>query len=218
MKYLVEKFGVDSKLGPVSESHFDKFNNKFLDVAHLRQPVDLDTRPARIKTLIPYIGRVSESRVYFTDDEQTIRLKLVASESVCGGDPPSYYDEKTQSEVLNPLVQYAIYGVEAKRLVVGDPSKIAGGEISCGLDVLELAKEKGVRGWAPDVAELLWQYVVGPIGELTRTRWNFERMLAESRQRRGELRKKLEKADAEILKKAGPGAVKLRDIWKIEFD
>ncbi len=218
VRYLAEAYGVDSKLGPVSETQFDEFMAGSFDIAHFRQPVDLDTHASHIRTLIPYIAKATENRVYFADDERTIRRKLAATETTCPGDPPSYYDEKTGSEVLNPLVQYAIYGVEAKRLVAGGSSKIAGTRVSCGLDVLELAKEKGVEGWAPDVSSNLWNHVVGPISELIQTKWNFEMAYANSKQRSVELRKKLEDADAKILEKAGPGAIKLSTIWKIDFE
>jgi len=102
-------------------------------------------------------------------------------------------------------------------LVVGKPSSIAGNEVSCGLDVIELAEEKGVRDWAPDVAKLLWQHVVKPIDGLMRTRWNFERELARARQAdANEMMRRLDAISRETAEKEV--AAKPFSIWRVEFE
>lgn len=182
--YMAQRYGVDSKLGPVTERPFDAHVGASLHIAHHRQPVDLLTHAGRVQTLSPYIGKPREERIYFcADDAEAIGRVLSVAEARCLADPPFYYDEMTASNVLNPIVQHAVYAVEAARLTSHAPVRIAGSEVSCGMDVLRLARERGVAGWAPDVADLLWWHVVEPINEIVRKRWNLETQLQKARER-----------------------------------
>jgi len=72
-----------------------------------------------------------------------------------------------------------------------------------------------VRGWAPDVAKLLWQYVINPVNQLIRTKWNFERELAEARQACANEMTKKELASSNATENGG--AVRSFNMWKMDF-
>ncbi|VVC72266.1 Uncharacterised protein [uncultured archaeon] len=147
-----------------------------MHIAHFRQPVDLSSTSRNPITLTPYIGRLRENRIFFTtDDLQSVRAKLLAAEKACASEPAFHFDPITASNVFNPVLQYAIYTVETARLTSGESIKIAGKELECGYDVIELAEKKGMNGWSDDVAKHLWERVIAPVNELLEQKWNLEK-------------------------------------------
>lgn|GEM_PF-3246273 len=72
-----------------------------------------------------------------------------------------------------------------------------------------------MRGWAPDVAKLLWQYVINPVNQLIRTKWNFVRELAEARQACADEMTKKELASSNATENGG--AVRSFNMWKMDF-
>lgn len=182
LKYLAVRYKVNAKLGPESESKFDEFMKNSTSILHFRQPVDLPTAKTSSKTVIPYIGKRTQTRIFFgLDTEATIASKLrVAEQSWEKGILPDNEMSRDGCNPVHPIVQYAIYAVETARLRTGSPVKLGGRQASDGLEVLELAQKKD-KQWAPDVAKALWENLLRPINMSVEREWNLKTQLARAK-------------------------------------
>ncbi len=142
--YLQKERGVNLKIGHADERIYDKYITSLMDVAHLKQPVNLESSRLEPDVVTPYIEmhrRRNKIRIFFNDSEQDIREKI-KSLPVEEYDFTIYRDvgerAKEASEVLNPFLEKTIFAVESARCLGRTPVNVSGYKVTNGLDVVEL--------------------------------------------------------------------------------
>lgn len=161
-RILNEFYGISGKVGPASEEMYDKYMD-FMDIVQFTQPVDMDTRKERVKTVVPYIMGQYQPRISFQDDINDVKKRLERAERRTEDEWP-VYDSKSYGRVYNPVLQMAIIVVEVGR-ALGETVVVKGRELSSGAEALIKACTGGIKGWAEDIARMLFEFVIRPVQE-----------------------------------------------------
>lgn len=147
--YLQQKFGINTKLGQAQERVYDKYMYQDFSVYRLKQSVDLTSTKLKPRTVTPYIAKSNfelsgsskgDLRITFNDTLQTIESKLLelpTEESVFCADAEF-------GEVLNPIVEKAIFAIESARALKKNPVQIFDQAYSSGQELTDAVLEKKV--------------------------------------------------------------------------
>ena len=71
--------GIDTKFGPESEERYDKFIESFMAILQFYQPLDLKSTVASANSVIPYMERRDESRIFLSDNKTELITKVCAT-------------------------------------------------------------------------------------------------------------------------------------------
>lgn len=167
--YLQQKFGINTKLGQAQERVYDKYMYQNFSVYRLKQPADLTSTKLKPKTVTPYIAKFnfalsginkSDLRITFSDTYESISEKLAMTpmdESIFCVDPEF-------GEVLNPIVEKAIFAIESARSIKNKPVQISNTLFQSGQELVEAILEKKV--FISELKEQLSQLIVENILQL----------------------------------------------------
>lgn len=150
------------KIGPAAERMYDKYIAAFMDIVHLRQPVDLRSQRFSPKTACPYIekgGKKAKLRIFFDDTASSVRSKL---EQITSEQYVFTVDEEA-GIILNPIVEKLVYAVESARALGKSPVSIGHATFQDGKDVSNYILTGGsverLKTALPEIAE---QYLIEP--------------------------------------------------------
>lgn len=158
--YFQQTTDVQCKIGQAQERVYDKYLVNKLSVFRLRQPVDLLSTAQKPYPVTPYIDKrkgKASSRIFFADSLERVQQKI---DSVA---PESYVFTTNQEfgEVLNPLVEKAIFAVETARTqgrsIVFDSLTVSTGQELVGAVLQNKLSVITIKQALPD---LLAQYVL----------------------------------------------------------
>lgn len=164
-RFLADEFDVRVKIGHMEETVYDKYIVNFMDIVHLRQPVDFSSRRVSPKTVTPYIDRIrrgkAELRVFYEDTEDEIADRVgqaVIDEYVFALSPKA-------GEVLNPVLDKLVLAAESARWW-GHPLELAGGRVTTGAELIHLAarRELSISELAENLPRVAYRYLVEPYG------------------------------------------------------
>ena len=167
--FFSRSHGVNLKLGPVKEMLYDKHVMAFIDVAHLRQPVDLTSKRLKPCPVSPYTHTHrswgQERRIFFDDTADTIRERLR------GFEPEEYAFalEPLAGEILNPFLELLVYVVEAARCLNQGPVVLLDTELATGGDVLDRYRQGSytISQLVNQIASLVETLVIKPLLPVT---------------------------------------------------
>jgi hypothetical protein len=171
-RYMAEILDVRIKLGHMEEKVYDKYIAEFMDVFHLRQPVDLASTRTKPKTVTPYIAKVRrgkpELRLYYEDalDDIVERVEPLEFEDYV------FAISSKAGEVLHPLLDKLVLAVESARAMGEPPVSLGGGSIEHGSDLIDLALrgELAVEELKSAMPQIAYRYLVQPYRDLVPAR------------------------------------------------
>lgn len=158
--YFQQTAGIQCKIGQAQERVYDKYLVNKLSTFRLRQPVNLLSTAQTPYPVTPYIDKTKEkasSRIFFNDSIEEVQQKIASV-------PPVSYVFTTDQEfgeVLNPLVEKAIFAVEAAR-TLGQPILFGTLTVSTGQELIGavLQNKLSVSTIKQALPDLLTQYVL----------------------------------------------------------
>lgn len=168
--YLAEKYGVNTKVGQAQERVYDRYMYDDFSVFRLKQPVALNSSKNKPNTVTPYIAKSINTssgeakdnlRIYFSDTLEQVQEKvasILAQEYV-------FTVDQDFGEVLNPVLEKAIFAVEAAR-ILGNEVEVNDVPLKTGSDVIEAVSmgSLSVLQVKDQLADLLYQNIIQPIG------------------------------------------------------
>ena len=158
--YFQQTADVQCKIGQAQERVYDKYLVNKLSVFRLRQPVDLLSTAQKPYPVTPYIDKAKEkasSRIFFDDTVENMQQKIAAVPL----DSYIFSTDREWGEVLNPLVEKAIFAVEAAR-VLGQPILFGALAVSTGQELIDalLQNDLSINALKQTLPDLLTQYVL----------------------------------------------------------
>lgn len=158
--YFQQTTDVQCKIGQAQERIYDKYLINQLSLFRLRQPVNLLSTARNPYPVTPYIDKVKEkasSRIFFDDTVETMQQKIAAISL----ESSVFTTDKKFGEVLNPLVEKAIFAVETARAqgqsIAFDSLTVSTGQELIGAVLQNKLSVIAIKQALPD---LLAQYVL----------------------------------------------------------
>lgn len=134
--YLQNTKNVSIKIGQAQEKVYDKYLLGKMDTFRYRQPTDLLSKNTNPRTVTPYIDKEKEKsqlRIYFSDTKKSIGNKLAKIKT----EEYVFTTDKGFGEVLNPIVEKAIYAIEWERIVNQSPTFIGSVSLKNGKECID---------------------------------------------------------------------------------
>jgi len=164
--YFANTSAINLKLGPATERIYDRYIARFMDIAHLKQSVDLRSDMFYPQTVTPYSTKnprqseEPEARIFFDDSEDDVKQKI--NEFT----PTTNYlwtMENTAGVILNPIVEKAIYSVESARALGLRVPLIGGNRLRDGHSVIDFARNPNNLSLLREaLPELVYNFLIGP--------------------------------------------------------
>ncbi|MBD3280192.1 hypothetical protein GF389_01550 [Candidatus Dojkabacteria bacterium] len=132
--YLKERFRINAKVGQLQERVYDKYLKGQIDTYRLKQSVDLLSTRTKTQIVTPYIDKnknKAQSRIYFGEKIESITEKITEIEV----DKYLFTTDEEYCEVINPIVEKAIYAIESARcqeqvpVMINNTNIYSGGEL-----------------------------------------------------------------------------------------
>lgn len=142
--YLHRKKAVSCKIGHMDETVYDKYILPFMDIVHLRQPTDLQSSRLKPIGVTPYIdkdSRPQKLRIYFDDTPDTIRERI----STLKFEESVFSWSARTGEVLHPILDKCVLGIEAARLMGKTPVKIDSVSMEVGMDLIRSVYNENIK-------------------------------------------------------------------------
>ena len=159
--YFLKTKDINCKIGQTQERVYDKYLVNQMTTVRLRQPVDLLSQINKPQTVTPYIDKQKDKpslRLYFNDDLKIIISKInqITPENYC------YVTDPIYGEILNPLVEKAIFALESalcqdKKFVVIDNIPCSSGQELIDYIILGLIKIESLKKQLP---QLIFDYIL----------------------------------------------------------
>lgn len=167
--YLKEKFEVGIKIGQAQERPYDKYLYQDFSVFRLKQPVSLNSTIGKPGIVTPYIDKSTfelsgskkqEIRLYFNESSSEIsqKIKLIKKEDYV------FTSEDIFGEVMNPLVEKAIFAIESARAMNNSPVAIGGQSYKSGQELVEAILEErlSLANLKECLPEMIDQFIMKP--------------------------------------------------------
>jgi len=159
---------VRCKIGHMDETVYDKYIIPFIDVIHLRQPIDLKSTQFKARGVTPYIDkerpRDPKIRVFFDDVPETLQDRLAH----CSIEEYVYTLTPEVGEVLNPILDKCVLAVESARAMGRTPIDVCAVTVESGMDLIRAVYAKKVRiaELAQVMPEFVYSYLIAPFSQI----------------------------------------------------
>lgn len=163
-KYYAAVHDVSCKIGHMDETVYDKYILEFMDVIHLRQPVDFKSTRIKPRGVTPYIHkprpRDPKVRLFFDDTPATIQERL--SEY-----PPENFVFAIipdGGEVLNPYIDKVVLAIESARAMGLTPVTVENVDLNNGIDIITALYDQSISILTLEKVfpELIYSYLIEP--------------------------------------------------------
>ena len=158
---LAQFKGIDTKIGQVQERPYDKYFKGSLNNFRIRQAVDLFSTLNKPKVVTPYIDKQDakkELRIYFGDKPEEIKEKI----NLCKLENYIFTTDEKYGELLNPIVEKAIYAIECARMKGKKNVRISGEKIENGQSLINLISNGKIliSNLKEALPELIFEYLI----------------------------------------------------------
>ncbi|MCP3685313.1 MAG: hypothetical protein GY861_21890 [bacterium] len=161
--YMVRQKKVLCKIGHMDETVYDKYIMQYMDIVHLRQPMDLGATRLKPVGVTPYIDKKTRDqkiRIFFDDTPQSIRERM----SQCKLEEYTFTWSPRFGEVLNPVLDKLVLAIESARIMGLTPIQISKISISTGMELIKAITNNDITiaELAETFPEVIFRYLIEP--------------------------------------------------------